>query len=291
MVTKYFMMKVCILSVCHNSYVEAERFLDSIVDAIKEAETLVSLDLYIIDNSSPFNHLYIEKLKKQRSGLSVTYIASDNLGYFPSVSAAIRKYNIALSDYDYVCISNVDLRLSKSFFGVLSGINPELNVGVYAPSIFSAQLNADRNPKIVHRPSAFKLKINKFLFSSRFRYRLLKSVNSFRLRLRQFLKPNPDSKQPGSSKFYREIYASHGSFILFTRSFIAIESKFAYPVFLFGEEIYVAEIARNNQLKVKYVPELLIFDSEHVSTSTMGNSFYRQSNLKALSYILSNFKF
>ena len=44
------------------------------------------------------------------------------------------------------------------------------------------------------------------------------------------------------------IYAGHGSFIILTKAFFQNYSNIAYPMFLYGEEIYLAELIREKFL-------------------------------------------
>ena len=113
-------------------------------------------------------------------------------------------------------------------------------------------------------------------------------VNIFRLKIRRKI----NSKLPNIKKANNDqIYAAHGSFFIFTNKFVKVENKFNYPVFLFGEEIYIAETAKANGLKTIYYPKLKIYDDEHASTSLMSSKFYRNSNYEALSYILAKYDF
>jgi hypothetical protein len=282
-------MKVCIFAVCHNSYRESVVFLDSISKSIKG--TRVELDIFFIDNSSKIDNELIKLIKSYRSKLGLHYIKSENLGYFPSITSAINKNAIILSKYDYAIVSNVDLAVSNSFFSILEDMPIVADIGVYAPSVYSNALNADRNPKINKRPSLFKLKLNNYLFSSSVTYLLLKFVNSTRVRFRQLLKSTFQESSNIEELTFSRIYAAHGSMIIFTNAFLRKNVDFSYPMFLFGEEIYVAEEAEKYNLKVIYYPSLLVYDSEHVSTSAIKLKNYRDLNRKALSYLLQNYKF
>jgi GT2 family glycosyltransferase len=68
------------------------------------------------------------------------------------------------------------------------------------------------------------------------------------------------------------IYASHGSCMVFSRRYFASGGSIEYPVFLFGEEIFVAETARQLGLSVVHCPQLWVFDKEHASTGGVTRS-------------------
>jgi hypothetical protein len=281
-------MKACILAVCHNSYDEAFLFLCSISDSVKN--TSVDLDVYFIDNSTEFSQRLAEALEEMKVGFRVRYIRSENLGYLPSIASTIEKYKIRLQDYDYSCISNVDLTLDPDFFPRLEKIEVNSEIGIYAPAILSSALHVDRNPKIVKRPSVSKLKLNRWLFKYAFSHLMLRLVNVLRLQVKQYFKfdNTPLLSAPVASN--KMIYAPHGSFMILTKEFVKSDDKLNYPIFLFCEEIYLAEKAIEFGLFVAYRPDLVVFDSEHVSTSLMKPSSYRKQNFEALSYILTTYK-
>ena len=283
-------MKVCIFAVCYNSYRESLVFLDSIFRSIKD--TGVELDVFFIDNSSKADNEFVKLIKSYRSKFGLHYIKSENLGYFPSVNSVINEYAIILANYEYTIISNVDLTISESFFITLEGLSVSNTIGVYAPSIRSNAIGVDRNPKIYKRPTYLKLKINQQLFRYSFTYFILRLVNIIRLKLINVLRVLlPKNSERNIKTKGVKIYAPHGSFVIFTHTFIRKNNKFNYPVFLFGEEIYVAEKSREYNLDVINLPDLVVFDDEHVSTSLMRPEIYRNYNYKALSYILKNFYF
>jgi hypothetical protein len=278
-------MRVSLFAVCHNSYRESLIFLDSISRSVKDAE--VELDIFFIDNSSKVDNDSVKLIKSYRSKFGLHYIKSENLGYFPSINFAINEYAIILSTYEYTIISNVDVSVSERFFITLESLPVLNNIGIYAPSIRSNTIGVDRNPKINKRPSYLKLKINQQLFRYSVTYFLLKLVNIIRLKLIGFSRTSSSknikvSAKPGGHK----IYAPHGSFMIFTREFTKHNCEFNYPVFLFGEEVYVAEKSIEYNLDIIYLSDLIIFDDEHASTSLLKTEIYRKHNYEALSYIL-----
>jgi hypothetical protein len=86
-----------------------------------------------------------------------------------------------------------------------------------------------------------------------------------------------------------KIYAGHGSLIILTNEYFKRCGKIDYPVFLFCEEIYLAEMCQKTGLSVEYVPTIKVTDSEHASTSRMKHSFYCRCNYEAMQYIIKTF--
>jgi hypothetical protein len=54
--------------------------------------------------------------------------------------------------------------------------------------------------------------------------------------------------------------------MIFSRRYFRAGGNFEYSVFLFGEEIFVAETAKGLGLAVRYCPWLGVLDNEHAST-------------------------
>jgi len=281
-------MKICILAVCHNSYDEALLFLNSIAESVKN--TSVDLDVFFIDNSTKFNEFSVGKIQNLYAGFGIKYIRSENLGYLPSIACSIEQHSINLEKYDYSCISNVDLILADDFFTCLENIIVNRGVGIYAPAILSSALHVNRNPKIVKRPSVAKLKLNRLLFKYSMSHFILRLVNTARLKIQQYVKADKTLHASTQRNVTKTIYAPHGSFMILTKEFTKNDSKLSYPIFLFCEEIYLAEKSIEFNLSVAYCPDLVVFDSEHVSTSLMKPASYRKQNFEALSYILTNYK-
>ena len=69
-----------------------------------------------------------------------------------------------------------------------------------------------------------------------------------------------------------EIYAGHGSFILFTNHFVSKYPELHFPGFMYGEEIYFAELVRAVQLKTKYDPTLQIANVGNISTGLINQT-------------------
>ena len=282
-------MKICILSVCHNSYPEALIFLNSIYKSIKKTDA--DLVFFFIDNSSKIKANQVNLIKSFNLKFDLRYTKCENLGYYPSISFVIDKCKINLLEYDYVCLSNVDLQVNNDFFKNLLNIKNINSIGIYAPSIYSKVLSLDRNPKIYARPSSFKLKLNKFLYSSSITYALLQLINIMRLNVGKIIKSILKVSNKNFLPTQNNIYAPHGSFVILTKEFIKRIEKIDFPVFLFCEEIYLGEMANQHGLIVQYRPDLLVNDSEHVSTSLMESKDYRNFNVEALSFILNNYSF
>lgn len=262
--------KILIVPVNYNSYDYLDSYLKSVSEAWDMAKNECELTVYIADNSTkpedvdlPQYNLPDLKIKRL-----------DNLGYFGGALYVINNC-VNVADYDYVIISNVDITLDLSFFAELSNLQSDNNVGWIAPMIYSSDENRDRNPKIIARPSKKRLSLLKTMYQFPFLHSIYTKTFYKRKKLLHYAP--------------RDIYAGHGSVVILTKNFFNKYPRIEYPIFLFGEEIFLGELCRKAQLSTIYRPSIKVLDSEHASTSQMKSAFYYKCNYDALSYILKEF--
>ena len=93
------------------------------------------------------------------------------------------------------------------------------------------------------------------------------------------------------AKTYLEctIYAGHGSFMLFTRALVDSYPELQFPSFMYGEEIYMAELVRASKLKVIYSPILRIANIGNISTSLINQAQKSKWNKESLQAIYKHF--
>jgi len=271
--------KVCIVLVCYNAYQDAKKLLNSLQEALSQ-ESKIDLTVVFSDNSTePFD---VHSLNDGSYNFDYHYIKNENVGYFPGFYAGLQHIDYAPKAFDYVIVSNVDLTVDKFFFEKLIDTDLKVNVGIIAPSIISKTHGGSSNPKIINRPSKNKLIILKSIFSNVF---LFSTYNLLSRLKAKFTSPKNTSNSIGSI----DMYAPHGAFIIFTNNYLLSAAKINYPRFLFGEEVFVAEEARLNNLKITYEPYLVIYDNEHGSTSLEKNKFISMEHVKSYDYLLKTY--
>lgn len=273
------MKKLAIFCVTYHSYKELKLYLTSIDKAASKVVESLSVDVFIADNTeTDFRQIdYLDKFYYIKCLIFPFY---KNMGYFGGIQQVMK--SVDLSSYNFVALTNVDLTLSDDAFLNLCKIDVEDNVGWIAVSILSQKELRDRNPSILYRYSKSKLKLLKLKFD---------------FPILDFIYNNTLYKRKKFLKKYRkmDIYAGHGSFILLTKKYFEQCGIIDYPVFLFGEELYLAEECRKHALRVVYCPDIIVYDSEHVSTSKLKDcnpfkkNFYYQCNSEAINFILSKY--
>ena len=263
-------MKVIIFCVNYNSFDELEGYLNSL--EISVAATEVELTVVVVDNSDTF-----KRIDKKYSFEIVHLYTGSNLGYFGGISYGIKRSNKSISKYNYSIISNVDLQVQDNFFVELANLHIPEEIGCIAPKIFSIGENRDRNPKVLERYSKRKLEILRLMY----KFPILNNLyTSFFFRKRREKVETTEQKL---------IYAAHGSFMIFTKKVSSFLKEMEYPVFMFGEELYIAEHLRKMNLKTLYLPNLVIKDNDHASTGRMKSKFYYKCNYEAMDMVIKEF--
>ena len=244
------MKHIALLCVSYESDKELETYRQSLDKAVERAKDEISLDFFVAHNSK-----------------------DNNPGYFGAIKKLMA--DIEVKDYDYTIISNVDLMVEEDFFVKLANYKSEENTGWIAPQIWSNLEKRDRNPKILERYSPRKLSILKLFYQ----FPILDTLYTHTVYRQKKYESHPAGR----------IYAGHGSFIILTKEYFRKCGKIDYPVFLFCEEIYLAEMCQKAGLSVEYVPSMKVIDTEHASTGRMSHRFYCRCNYEAMQYIIKTF--
>ncbi|BCV53199.1 hypothetical protein [Shewanella algae] len=218
-------------------------------------------------------------MKEYRStNFQYKYCKYDNLGYFPGFYAASQNFDV--KEFDFVIVCNVDLALDEVFFRELCAFDSEYTC-ILAPSIISKENGRDLNPKILSRPPRRKINFLYFMFKHPFLYRIYRKLSLGRAeRAAQKIRTFDDGLS---------IYAPHGSFIIFGKSFFKSGGDINYPRFLFCEELYLGELTRKIGGKIRYSKTLKILDNEHGSTSKINAEFLSKHHVLSYKYILEHF--
>lgn len=263
--------RILFVLVNYNSYDKLHEFLESCSSAYTISDRNCELKIMISDNSTER-----QKIKTNiNSSIPIEVFKNQNLGYLGGAFNILNQV-VDLDSYRYVIIANVDLKLKQDFISKLLSKDYSTEIGWIAPMIFSVQENRDKNPKIVRRYSLNKIKFLRLLYTYPILHKLYTKTFYKRKKLRQI-------------RSSMQIYAGHGSLMIFTGRALKKIKPLNYPVFLFGEECFFAEKLNQHQLKVIYDPDIQVLDMEHASTGNMKSKFYYKCNKEALSYIISEF--
>lgn len=242
------MKKYLLIGVNYKSDEALQQFVESVHCAAKAVEGQMTVDIKIADNSE------------------------NNLGYLGGASAV---YNTQTNGYDFVSISNVDLKMAEDFFEKLLAIDTT-DIGWIAPDIYTDKIDRHENPYMLSRPTRRNFFIWNMIYSNTWIYRMYHAL---------YLLKNKKSKLYPACN----IYAGHGSFMLFTKTFVNKNAELHFPGFMYGEEIYMAELVRKAQLKVSYCPTLHIANTGNISTGLINQARKSQWSKESLRAIYKQF--
>lgn len=248
-------------------------YLKSIEGALDNCDN-VDLTIAIGDNG---NDRF--ELGNIKSNCNISIYQFDNIGYLGAAFKILN--NLKYSIFDFVIISNVDVYLDKQFLFNLKREKVGNTIGWICPKIWSETEHRNRNPFLYSRNSRLKINFLRLLYH----YPLLHKIYTetiYKRKKYSFLRIEEDSQ--------KQIYAGHGSIFILTKYFLQnVKETFHYPIFLYGEECYFAELCRFYHMKVVYCPTLKVTTRDHVSTSKMLAKHYYTCNYEAMTYLLKKF--
>ena len=298
-------MKVLFVPVTYNSYDALDNYIASVGKALEAAaDSTISVKIHVADNSTFSRNEECGMWNENSQRAETTHY--DNPGYLPAALKTV--YSEDYASYDYIIISNVDVTLDETFFTALRDLKPDPGTVWIAPFIWSPSENRDVNPKILERYTKKRLQLLRLLFAcpplyylyTRTLYRIKYSrseESGVRSENSSEAESTTESSALGVSSLHtphstlheKNIYSGHGSFMIFRPELFQQEPPLDYPVFLFCEEIFMAEMVRRIGKKTVHYPAVKVWDCEHASTGLMGLWRYCKYNHDALSYIIKHF--
>ncbi len=241
-------------------------------------QSINDYQILIVNNGSK-NLKVLEHITDSNTHASVIH-SDKNHGYFGGAALAFNSWinqHSQLPDFVILCNTDIEFK-SKDFFS--SVINE--NADVIGPSIISSKNKLDQNPYYKHRIALRKLKLLRVIFSFYPFYLLYQSASIIKTFLTKQLNANTENKK-------QEVYTIHGSFMIFNQTFFSKRGNFNYGSFLYGEEIFIGEIARINSMKVVYDPNIQILHHEHSTTGTFKKPLHIKFMKQSIDYLINTF--
>jgi GT2 family glycosyltransferase len=269
------MHTVLIVGVSYNCDQAALRFINSLASISLESK--VSTSIMLVDNTErDSSTLFFERVNDLNPKV-VCIKSPRNLGYFGGARLGLETYLQTNPLPDWIIVSNVDLEFRDStLLSGLGDLSRAENVGVIAPAIWSEINQSDWNPKIRSRPAKMRMHLYKILYRSYYIYNIYILLFVLKSRARHILGQSAkrsEIRAEGEKDLARQdIYAPHGACIIFSKLYFQRGGSLDYPMFLYGEEIFVAESARRLGLRVVYDPNLRVCSYDHVATGRFPRS-------------------
>lgn len=218
-------------------------------------ESLKVENSHVIVVNSFYDNESLEKCKEVAYANNADFIPIENkgFGYGNNVGA---KYAMDNYEYDYLILSNSDIHVND--LNALEKLKEDS--AVIAPYTHLPEGKV-QNPNIPWRINCL-FGLLKKAYDSNSRKRL--AIPHIMTRLsREIFK---EYKKIVRKDFYR-IYSCHGSFIIFTKK--AVDKLFPFfdeRMFLYNEELYLAESCRLKGVNIYYCPKIDVLHLEGAST-------------------------
>ncbi|QXB22141.1 hypothetical protein [Lelliottia amnigena] len=205
------------------------------------------------------------------------YDFGKNLGYMQAAHLGLSEYVKSNGVPDWTILSNTDITLeADSFFSILECDNR--TDSIIAPEIISID-GYHQNPFLIYRPSLRKLNFLKLVYSNPITFNLYSKLSNLKLKF----KKRQCGKKPGL------IYASHGSFIIIGQYFFKSGLSLEHPMFLYGEELLLAERARTKNINTIYDPGYKVLHHEHIATGKLASSFKAKCLHDSIDCVIKNY--
>lgn len=231
----------------------------------------------VVDNSASDN----PQLKDEVENKALYIDSGDNLGYFNGAAYGLHEIEKEHT-FNWVVVSNVDLLLKTTRVDDI--LDRYKEAGVVAPAIISFDTGFDKNPYRLKRPSKHAVLIKKFAFSNQVFSSIYSLISDFRNSV--IRKRHTEVKKCAEGT---PIYLPYGAVLFFSKAFFDRGCRIDFPLFLFGEELYVAEQVRSSGLAIVYVPSIEFINYEHASTSKLSNKAVNKRNYDAMKFILKEY--
>lgn len=253
--TKHFTF----IHVNFNSSQKSIECVNSIISNIND-----NYQIFIVDNNSiisekdKLNNWNIENGNK----INIVWL-EDNIGYFPAISFIFKKYFYALKNTDFLIIGNNDLIFKSNFFSILSNTNYNNDIYAISPSVINNN-GIKQNPHILVRYSYIQLI---FLEIYYFNYAFALIINFISSFLK--LRGSQNNKQGHDKSQYISI--GYGAVYVLTKSFIFNVKYIPDYLFLMNEECALSKAIFDNEGRIYYHKELVVYHKEHSTIELFPN--------------------
>jgi GT2 family glycosyltransferase len=258
---------IWIIGVNYNNDEETVKFCAGAVRQVGGFELL----LVVVDNSWSAKQA-CDRLDSRLRGVPRTNVLNppENLGYFGGANWALETLLKSGTLADWVIVCNTDITLiDPDFCQKLVQLDGMERADVLAPSICSDLSGKDQNPLLRLRPAAFSVHLEKWIL----RYSASRAFACWISATKSKVKGAVETRRHATRKRIEgiDIYAPHGSFIIFASTYFKRGGSLRHGTFLYAEEILVAETAIKLELRIRFVPALKLRHAQHASVRASPN--------------------
>ncbi|MBD9503586.1 hypothetical protein IB256_22565 [Pseudomonas sp. PDM17] len=254
--------RILICLVNFNSIEDSVLFLENFSNFPNQENTT----LIFHDNDSKIctsenKKIFQEAAKRLNLNINILFSScAQNLGYLGGFRYALTHDDIAVEDYDFICLSNPDIEFDSNKLSTSLAPKKSDTYAIIAPRIVSKLSGHEQNPYLSKKPPRIKVIFFSILFKSSL------ATGIYRLLMSKVRKSLSTGRIRATSTSPRDIYAGHGSFVIFTRTFFSRKVSLSMSNFLFCEENYLGHKVQESKLKTLYAPDIEVMHREHSST-------------------------
>ncbi len=268
-----------ILISCVNYHSEKE--ITEYINHLSKQTVYDKLDIVVSDNSC--DELKFHKLVSKFKDVKNVYFFNPkmNLGYIHGINFGINKYLENHELPEWIAITNTDITyVTETFYEELL-INYPIGYNcIIAPSIFARYKKVFQNPMLINRYSKLEMFILTKVYKNRIIERSFNFVNNIRIK---FIKRKTKVVQS------QEIYAGHGACLILNKTFFENGGNLNYGSFLFGEEVYIAEVVRNIDGKIYFDKGLRVNHNEHQTIGKVKSKLINKYYDDSMNYLYKKF--
>jgi GT2 family glycosyltransferase len=241
-----------------------------------------SLDVIVVDNGSGDENLIHLKAAIADWPNVQLLVSASNRGYFGAAKFAYDHYltrSRELPNWTIVC--NHDVIIDDPDFLLKLSSEDWRSTGVLAPRIRVVETGVEQNPFMRSRPGWFRRASLRLVYCNY----LLACFWDWLSYKKRGLNRRMHLVTPESLFKRKNIYGAHGSCFIFSKQFFETGGFFDDALFLYGEEISVAEICRSLGLRTIFEPSLSLLHNEHTSVGRGVSRFSFKFQKRALQYL------
>lgn len=271
------MVKVLIVCVNYHSEKEIVEYIDHLCN-----QTVYNrLDIVVCDNSCDEVKFLLLVSKFKNIDNVFIYNPKMNLGYLHGINFGINKYLETHSLPEWIVISNTDITYgTETFYEELLLNYPNGYNCVIAPSIYARFKKEFQNPMLINRYSKLEMFVLTKVFKNRLIERSFNLGNNIRIKFIKHKKSIVDNQ---------EIYAGHGACLILNKDFFNNGGNLNYGSFLFGEEVYIAEVVKKIGGKVYFDKRLKVNHNEHQTIGKVKSKLINKYYDDSMNYLYKKF--
>jgi len=264
--------------------------ISALLKNLERLEGLSGTEVIVVDNASGCEELAAVRSVVTKCLKAKVLESPTNLGYFGAARLALDRYLAqkgCMPDWTIVCNHDVVIE-DQEFFLKLFRKDPK-GVGVLAPRIQTVPGAVDQNPFMAKRPGWLRWLWLRLIYSTYGTMAIWNWLSNKKKRMDAPAASDNQSNIVNGRRKCMQIYAPHGAFLIFSRRYFDAGGYLDDQLFLYFEEIAVAEICRSLRLPIVYDPSLNVLHAEHQSTGDRVTRFSYECHKTSLRHIRSRY--